>query len=308
MRKILVIGSLNIDVIQNMSRLPKQGETLSLISKATNFGGKGANQAVAAARQGASVGFIGAVGADAEGSSYKALLQEEGINVASLTSKEDSSTGTAYIMLEADGNNTILVHGGANMALTADDVAAAEAQFVDADVVVAQLEVTSEAIAKGFELAHKYGAMTILNPAPVTDKINPQILTNTDLLIPNETEAAALIKLPATVEYAELVKRIPLFEQKLGINNIIITLGADGSFYSINGTHGLIASRKVNAVDTTAAGDTFIGTIATVLEKDYSNIETTLKRASVASSIVVSRPGAIPAIPTATEVLTVLSD
>lgn len=239
MKKILVIGSLNIDVIQNMSRLPKRGETLSLISKATNFGGKGANQAVAAARQGASVGFIGAVGAD---------------------------------------------------------------------VVVAQLEVTSEAIAKGFELAHKYGAMTILNPAPVTDKINPQILTNTDLLIPNETEAAALIKLPATVEYAELVKRIPLFEQKLGINNIIITLGADGSFYSINGTHGLIASRKVNAVDTTAAGDTFIGTIATVLEKDYSNIETTLKRASVASSIVVSRPGAIPAIPIATEVLTVLSD
>ncbi len=306
MRKILVIGSLNIDVIQKMDSLPKQGETISLISKSTNFGGKGANQAIAAVRQNTDVTFIGAVGKDAEGSSYIDLMKDEGVNTQYIYQKKDISTGTAYILLENDGNNTIIVYGGANMSLTADDVAKAEDLFKDVDVVVAQLEVPSAAIAKGFEIAHKYGAMTILNPAPITDNIDAAILAQTDLLVPNETEAAAIIGLEPTVEFSELVKRVPIYEEKFNFSNIIITLGSKGSFYSVNGKNGVLPARKVNAIDTTAAGDTFIGTLATTLEKDYSNIEEAITKASAASSIVVSRPGAIPAIPTNDEIINIL--
>lgn len=306
MKKIAVIGSLNIDVIQKMHRLPQQGETLGLISKSTNFGGKGANQAVAAARQDAQVSFIGRVGEDAEGDSYLALLKEEGIETNTISRDEEIATGTAYIMLEEDGHNTILVYGGANMTLSVADVDRAAEQIKNADVVIAQLEVTSAAVARGFEIAHEGGALTILNPAPVTDHIDPKILANTDLIIPNETEAASLIGMPATVDYDELVSRVSLYDEKLGIQNIIITLGEYGSFYAVNGQTGLVASRKVNAIDTTAAGDTFIGTIGSNLNPDYSNIEETLKRASAASAIVVSRAGAIPAIPNTAEIEEIL--
>ena len=121
MKSIVVIGSLNVDVLQKIDRLPQQGETLSIEGKSTNFGGKGANQAVAAARQGAIVSFIGAVGSDSEGQTFIQLLEQEGINTRFIQSKK-GPTGTAYIMLERDGHNTILVHGGANAELTIEDV------------------------------------------------------------------------------------------------------------------------------------------------------------------------------------------
>jgi len=297
MNKVVVIGSLNIDVIQKMSRLPRQGETLGMIDQSTNFGGKGANQAVAAARQGAQVAFVGAVGDDGRGQSYIDLLNEEGVDTQNITIKNDTATGTAYIMLEEDGHNTILVYGGANQELTVADVEAARDVLLDADVVVAQLEVPQAAILAGFKIAHENGAMTLLNPAPVTNHVDPELLAQTDLLVPNETEAAALLEAEATTEAAELAESMVRFENELGIKQVMVTLGSDGSFYHVNGKNGVVPSFKVKAIDTTAAGDTFIGSVATILQPDFSDVENVIRRASFASSLVVSRPGAIPAIP-----------
>lgn len=307
MNKIVVIGSLNIDVIQHIQRLPKQGETLAIDNRSTNFGGKGANQAVAAARQGASVSFVGSVGKDFQGENYIDLLNEEKINTKYILPKEQP-TGAAYIMLEPDGHNTILVHDGANGAVTATDVRQAEEVFEDADVVVAQLEVPQEAVLAGFELAHKYHAITILNPAPVTDYVDPKILEATDLLIPNETEAAALIKEESTTDKKQLEEFAEKFDSQLGIKNLIITLGSDGVFIKHDNQIDTLPIFKVKAVDTTAAGDTFIGTTAAYIQKDIKNIKEVALRASKASSIAVTRPGAIPSIPTEAEVTESLNE
>lgn len=307
MNKIVVIGSLNIDVIQHIPRLPKQGETLAINNRSTNFGGKGANQAVAAARQGASVSFVGSVGKDFQGENYIDLLNEEKINTKYILPK-DQPTGAAYIMLEPDGHNTILVHDGANGEVTAADVRQAEEVFEDADVVVAQLEVPQEAVLAGFELAHKYHAITILNPAPVTDYVDPKILEATDLLIPNETEAAALIKEDSTTDKKQLEEFAGKFDSQLGIKNLIITLGSDGVFIKNDNQIDTLPIFKVKAVDTTAAGDTFIGTTAAYIKKDIKNIKEVALRASKASSIAVTRPGAIPSIPTEAEVTESLNE
>ncbi|MDR0900006.1 MAG: ribokinase [Lactobacillaceae bacterium] len=302
-KKIVVIGSLNIDIVLNLARLPREGETLSLSGKTINFGGKGANQAVAAKRQGSHVDFIGAVGKDSDGDSFINLFDKEGIGFNSIERKVDVSTGNAYIMLEDDSHNTIMVLGGANMALTVEDVEKHKALIESADVVVAQLEVPQAAIDYGFKIAHENGALTILNPAPVTNKVLPSILKNTDLLVPNETEAAALLNLEPTTEIDKLVERIPLFERLLGVKNFVVTLGDQGAFYNVNGDWNLVKALKVDAIDTTAAGDTFIGTMAAHIQKDLSNIVDVLKMATAASSIVVTRDGAIPAIPRKEEVI-----
>ncbi|MCO0832602.1 ribokinase [Fructobacillus sp. W13] len=301
MNRILVIGSLNVDVLQQVERLPKVGETLSIHNKSTNFGGKGANQAVAAARQGADLTFVGAVGMDAEGTSYRELLDHEGIHTKNIQLKEQP-TGTAYIMLEDNGHNTILVHGGANMALTAADVEEAAPYFKDVDVVIAQLEVPAAAIKRGFELAKLYGAITILNPAPITNRVDPAILANTDILVPNETEAAALLGMKPTTNQHELETRLPLYQAKLSVTNIIITLGEHGCFYAVNGLIGRLHNANVDAIDTTGAGDTFIGTVAAHLDPKLTNVASTLQRATLAAGLVVSRQGAIPAIPTKSEI------
>ncbi|MBS9335591.1 ribokinase [Fructobacillus sp. M1-13] len=301
MKNIVVIGSLNVDVLMKIDQLPKEGETRPIQNKSSNFGGKGANQAVAAARQGAAVSFIGAVGRDKEGSTFKNLLEQEGIDTRFVQEK-DGPTGTAYIMLEEDGHNTILVHGGANALLTADDVEKARDIIKKADVVVAQLEVPRPVIKKGFEIAKEAGAMTILNPAPVTDRIESAILQNTDLLVPNESEAASLLHLPAVTDYKTLKDRLPLYQEQLGIQQLVITLGEAGAFFAVGQHVGPVHNFEVEVNDTTAAGDTFIGTIATTLDADFSNIERALQKASAASAIAVSRPGAIPAIPTQEEI------
>ncbi|MDR3190792.1 MAG: ribokinase [Lactobacillaceae bacterium] len=301
MNKIIVIGSLNIDVQQKIARLPQQGETLGILDQATNFGGKGANQAVAAARQTANVHFIGAVGQDERGIAFKDLLVDEGISTTYINEIGHKNTGTAYIMLEPDGHNTILVYPGANEMLTMDDVKAAEHEFADVDYVVAQLEVPQAAVLAGFRLAHKYGAKTILNPAPVTDHVDAALLAETDLVVPNETEAAALAHLPATTDAAELVDVMQSLRDK-GVGDAIITLGEDGVYYDVAGQVGVCPIFKVQAVDTTAAGDTFIGTLAAHLALDNQNLVEAIMLATRASSLAVSEAGAISSIPTLADV------
>ncbi|ADG40210.1 MULTISPECIES: ribokinase [Leuconostoc] len=298
--KVVVIGSLNMDTIQMIDRLPQRGETLAVRNQASTFGGKGANQAVAAARQGADVTFIGAVGNDDRGRAFKQLLVDEGIKTDYIFTK-NQPTGSATIMLEDDGHNTIMVFGGANMSLSADDISQARAAIVAADVVVAQLEVPMAAVAKGFEIAREAGVLTILNPAPVTSHLTDEIMLTTDLLIPNETEAAALADVQSTTD-SQALEQLTLKLRRLGMAHTIVTLGGDGVYYHVNDQSGQVPIFKVDAVDTTAAGDTFIGTVAANITKEMTDLPTIIKRSCFASSLTVSRRGALVSIPTKAEV------
>ncbi|CAM3199287.1 ribokinase [Leuconostoc rapi] len=298
--KVVIIGSLNIDTIQMIDRLPKRGETLAVNNQASTFGGKGANQAVAAARQGADVTFIGAVGNDDRGRAFKQLLIDEGIKTDYIFTK-NQPTGSATIMLETDGHNTIMVFGGANMALNADDIAQAHTAIAQADVVVAQLEVPPDAVAKAFAIAREVDALTILNPAPVTKHLSTEIMSTTDLLIPNETEAAALADVTPTTD-RQALDQLTEKLQRLGMSHTIVTLGGEGVYYNVNNQSGQVPIFKVEAVDTTAAGDTFIGTVAANITKDMSDLPSIIKRSCFASSLTVSRPGALVSIPTKAEV------
>ncbi|MEX0379790.1 ribokinase [Leuconostoc sp. MS02] len=298
--KVVIIGSLNIDTIQMIDRLPKQGETISINNQASNFGGKGANQAVAAARQGADVTFIGAVGDDDRGRAFKQLLTDEGITTDYIFTKKQP-TGSATIMLEADGHNTIMVFGGANMSLNASDIVQSHDVIAAADVVVAQLEVPIDAVTKGFEIAREFGALTILNPAPITSHLSTKIMVNTDLVIPNETEAAALAHVAPTTDIEALDELTDKLKQ-LGMSHTIVTLGGDGVYYNVNGETGQLPIFKVKAVDTTAAGDTFIGTIAANISQRMNDLPAIITRSCFASSLTVSRSGAIVSIPKKAEV------
>ncbi|VDK13957.1 Bifunctional ribokinase/ribose-5-phosphate isomerase A {ECO:0000305} [Oenococcus sicerae] len=282
-----------------MDKLPKQGETIHIQDLTSAPGGKGANQAVAAARQGAQVSFIGAVGDDANGRFMTQTLVDNGIDVSHIVTK-NVPTGAAYIMLEADGNNTILVYGGANMQVSSEDVLAASELIARADLIIAQFETPIDATMTAFEIAKQHHVMTILNPAPA-QKIGPELLALSDFVTPNETEAAALISRSVEFNQASLNQAAAAFE-KLGVKNTLITLGEHGSFYKLADQSGMIPSFKVKAIDTTAAGDTYIGSFAANLNGDFSNLVQALTWASRSSSLAVQKAGALPSIPNFEEV------
>lgn len=303
MKNIVVVGSLNLDVVSEIEKLPHQGATISVKHQSQNLGGKGANQAVAAARQGGQVSFVGAVGADEAGERFKKVLREEGIDVSGIVTKK-VPTGSASILLEDDGHNTIMVYGGANAELTADDIVKSENIIANADVVIAQFEVPQEAVAKAFYFAKKYGALTILNPAPIIEQeaILPEVLSSTDIIVPNETEAAALVGMEPSTDKAKLAAVRKAMAQ-LTIQKTVITLGEDGVFYHLADEDQVAPIFKVKPVDTTAAGDTFIGSLTVELNKDLTNAAEAIKYASKASSIAIQHFGALQSIPTRREVL-----
>lgn len=300
-KQIVVLGSLNVDTIQHMHKLPERGETIHIDGLSSAPGGKGANQAVAAARQGAQVSFIGAVGDDANGRFMKKTLADNGIDVTRIVTKA-LPTGSASILLEADGSNTILVYGGANMQVTVEDVQAAADDIANADAVITQFETPIATAVRAFEIAKKNRVMTILNPAPAM-KIDAELLRLSDFVTPNETEAQTLIDQAVTFDRDSLTQAAQAFEG-LGVKNTLITLGKAGSFYKVGEKSGMIPSFKVKAIDTTAAGDTFIGAFAANIENDLSNLVTALTWASRSSSLTVQKAGALPSIPTFEEVET----
>lgn len=298
-KKIVVLGSLNVDSIMKMPRMPLVGETMALRDVATAPGGKGANQAVAAARQGAQVDFIGAVGQDANGDFMRQTLQDNAVNVAAVTTNAQVPTGSAYIMLQENGANTILIHGGANQALTVADL---DADLIaQADTLIAQFEVPLEVITEAFKIAKAHQVQTVLNPAPAVYDITPTLASLTDIILPNETEAHLLTGLSVSNE-TTILNQVSDAILALGIPRSIITLGDAGSFIADGDQRWWAKPKKVAAVDTTAAGDTFIGTLANALAPDFSNLAAAVDRASTASAIAVTRHGAIPSIPTRDEV------
>ena len=300
MNKVTVVGSLNVDTTMKIKRMPLPGETISTLGKSSAAGGKGANQAVSAARSGAQTFFVGEVGKDSGGEMMLNDLRENGIDVSGIRENAQVGTGSAAILLDEHGQNSILVYGGANQQLSVDDVNVAKKQIMEADFVVAQFETPQAATLRAFELAKENGVTTILNPAPA-QKIDPAVLKLTDLIIPNETESQALTGIIITDETSMLMSAAKFAQ--MGVRNLIITVGAKGAFYCTQDGYNFIPAFKVNAVDTTAAGDTFIGALASQLKPDMSNIEKALVYAQRASSLAVQKMGALPSIPTKQRVI-----
>ncbi|CAI3401633.1 MAG: ribokinase [Enterococcus cecorum] len=295
MNAITVIGSINLDRTICLSHMPQIGETMHTKEIFSAGGGKGANQAVAAKRLGANTYFIGAVGEDEAGKLMLELLSEEEINLDAVANVKGEATGQAYIMVDDLGQNSIMIHAGANNAFTPAHVQAHQAIIEKSDFIIAQFESHLASTIQAFEIAKKAGVKTILNPAPAMEKVPEELLRLTDIIIPNETETEILTGIKITDE-ASMQKAAQKLHD-LGIEGVIITVGSKGAYYDVHGESGIVPAFKVEAKDTTAAGDTFIGALSTVLKKDLSNLRAAISYGNQASSLTVQRFGAQPSIP-----------
>lgn len=303
--KVVVLGSINVDTTYHVERFPQPGETISAKSKSSAPGGKGANQAVAAARSGAKTSFIGAVGSDNEGKYMREALSENGVDIHHIMIDKYHGTGTAAVTLDASGQNDIMIYGGANQAMTTDVLDGIDDVLDDADFLISQFETPQEVTLAAFKMAKEHGVTTILNPAPAHDII-PELLKYTDVITPNESECALLTGIEIADEES-MLKSAEYFRSR-GVKHLLITLGSKGVFYATPTAHGLVPAFKVKAVDTTAAGDTFIGALSSQMEVDLSNVADALVYAQRASSLTVQQMGAMPSIPTAEKVKAALAE
>lgn len=301
MKTIIVVGSSNIDTTMHVVRFPQPGETITAKEITEAGGGKGANQAIACAKSGAKTYFINRVGEDSYGEQMQRQLAYYGVDTTFVQTSSGQKTGHAYITLDAAGQNDIIIDHGANAQLSAADVQAADDMLSDADCVIAQFETPMEATLTAFRLAKKKGAMTILNPAPAAQAITPELAQLTDIIAPNESESAAITGLKIT-DHASLQQNARKL-QELGFPHVVITLGAHGSYIRTGNQDYQIAAVKTETVDTTGAGDTFIGYLAEEIQADLSNFPAAAEFASQAAAIAVSRLGAQPSIPTRQEVV-----
>ncbi|MCI1287120.1 MAG: ribokinase [[Lactobacillus] timonensis] len=292
--KIAILGSINVDTTYHVERFPQPGETISAISKSSAPGGKGANQAVAAARSGAKTYFVGKVGDDNEGKFMLEALREEHVDTDCIVVDKVHGTGTAMVTLDVNGQNHIMVYGGANQALLKEDLENTDKVLDSADFLISQFETPQDVTAAAFKEAKNHGVITFLNPAPAHE-IDPEVLKYTDIIAPNETESAILTGIKLNGEDS-MLKTAEYFADK-GVDNLLITLGSRGVFYSTPNGHGLVPAFKVKAVDTTAAGDTFVGAMASQLHTNLDNIEEALVYGQRASSLTVQKMGAMPSIP-----------
>ncbi|KRK79158.1 ribokinase [Companilactobacillus nodensis] len=296
MKKIVVLGSINIDTILNITRLPLPGETMAMHDRAIAGGGKGANQAIAAVRAGAETSFISKIGQDHAADFMLNTFREDNLDIDHVTMDEKAGTGKAYILLDDKGQNSILIYGGANQTITVDDIHNAEATIKGADCVISEFETPIPATVEMFKIAKANNVVTILNPAPAKTNIPEELLKLTDIIAPNETEAEAITGVKVVDEDSMELAASKM--HALGVKTVLITVGSKGSFYSIESDKsGFVNAFKVNAVDTTAAGDTFIGYLAANLEHDLSNLESAMIIASKASSLTVQTQGAQNSIP-----------
>ncbi|MDU5139368.1 ribokinase [Staphylococcus sp.] len=298
--KVIVIGSTNVDKFLNVKRFPKPGETLHINQAQKEFGGgKGANQAIAASRLAADTTFISKIGKDGNANFILEDFKKAGIHTQYILTSESEETGQAFITVDEAGQNTILVYGGANMTLSATDVEMSVDAFIGADFVVAQLEVPFEAIEQAFKIARKQNITTVLNPAPAIE-LPKSLLELTDIIIPNETEAELLTGI--SINNESDMKETATYFLELGISAVLITLGEQGTYYAYQEQYKMVPAFNVKAIDTTAAGDTFIGAFLSELNKDLSNLESAIRLANQASSLTVQRKGAQASIPTRKEV------
>jgi ribokinase len=302
MPHIVVVGSLNMDLVVEVPVIPQPGETVLGNNFATYPGGKGANQAVAAARLGADVSLIGRVGDDAFGEQLLANARAEGVDVSHVGIDENAASGVAMISVDAKGQNSIAVASGANFELTAEHVAEAWSSLSAVDMVVMPLETPPETIATAAKLAKDSGVRVVLNPAPARP-LDDELLARIDVLIPNEHEAGHLSGLSVTSAEEATLAGQHLIER--GVGNVVITLGGLGALI-LTGASGdanvsHIRPHQVEVLDTTAAGDSFVAGLAVALGEGNS-LEDAAAFANAAGAITVTRIGAQPALATRDEV------
>ena len=296
--KVVVIGSLNMDLVTRAPRLPRGGETLIGESFATVSGGKGANQAVAAARLGAQVSMVGCVGNDAYGEALRGALLVEQIDCQAVSTVEDSS-GVALIVVDDNSQNAIVIVAGANGALTPEVIDRFDAVLQAADVIICQLEVPDATVGHALKRGRELGKTVILNPAPASRPLPADWYAAIDYLIPNESEASALSGLP--VDSLSTAETAAARLIAMGAGKVIITLGSQGSLFADGQRFEHFPAAKVKAVDTTAAGDTFVGGFAAALAAGKSEADA-IRFGQVAAALSVTRAGAQPSIPTLSDV------
>jgi ribokinase len=290
---ILVVGSLNMDLVVRAPRFPEPGETLSGEDLALIPGGKGANQAVAAARLGASVAMLGRVGRDVFGQSLVENLALNRVDV-SRVARDPAATGTAIIVVDAQGQNSIVLSPGANGQLTSGDVTG----LPDARILLLQFEVPPETVWAAARLARKKGLRVIVNPAPAR-VLEPDFLKSVDILVPNESELSLLTGRPVTDERSAEAAARELLAQGAGL--VIVTRGEHGVLAVASDFRLSLPAFKVEVVDTTAAGDAFIGGLALALAKDKL-LKDVLVYACACGALAVTKFGAQPSLPTQAEV------
>lgn len=291
--RLAVLGSINADHILNLTSFPRPGETVIGKHYQIAFGGKGANQAVAAGRSGADIAFIACVGEDDIGQRIRQQLAEDQIDVAPVEIIANESTGVALIFVNEEGENSIAIHSGANAALTPDLVAKQQQVIAQAEALLMQLESPLESVLAAAQIARQHQTRVILNPAPAMP-LSDELLALVDMITPNETEAEILTGI--AVNSDEDAARAAAALHDKGIRSVLITLGSRGVWLSEAGKGERIAGFKVQAVDTIAAGDTFNGALITAL-LEGKPVRQAVRFAHAAAAIAVTRAGAQPSVP-----------
>ncbi|RXM72037.1 ribokinase [Clostridium tetani] len=308
MAKISILGSINMDIVLKVDRMAKVGETLLTRSLDKVAGGKGANQGVAAARLGSKVYMIGKLGKDDNGDILYRNIENDNINVEYILKDDKEPTGMAIVTVDKDGNNSIVVVSGANMSLKKEDIYQFKEAIKDSNILITQFETPIDVAEDAFKLAKSFGVTTILNPTPAKE-ITENLLKNTDIIIPNEMEAFEITKIKIKNEN-DIKKSAQVFLER-GIKFVIITLGEKGAAIISKYKFEIIPAYKVNAIDTTAAGDSFIGALAHKLgekELSFENIKEGVLYGNKVSSIVVQKEGAQSSIPYLSEVKEVFKE
>jgi ribokinase len=291
---VFVVGSINQDFVLSVERRPEPGETVTEAQLSKGNGGKGANQAAAAALLGAGVTFLGRVGDDGFGEPLIEALADKGVDTSLIEASPGWSTGTAFITLTPDGENAITVAPGANRSLTADDVEEASDAIGGARVLVAQMEVPLEVVLRAVEVAARQGTRALVNLAPMRE-VPRELLEKLDPLVVNEHEAAFL--LGEKVEGVERALSAAPELLELGPKSAVITLGKEGAVFSDGDSTSHVPSPEVEVVDTTGAGDAFVGALASRLARDAS-LQDAVAYAARAGAAAVTKEGAQGALPT----------
>lgn len=293
MKKLVVLGSINADHILNVEHFPRPGETLVGKHYTVAFGGKGANQAVAAGRSGADIDFLACTGDDSIGERIRQQLSTDGINVTAVEQATGLTTGVALIFVNQQGENSIGIDAGANAAVTPDFLHRHQQAVADAGAILMQLESPLETVHAAAELARRHDTQVVLNPAPARP-LSDALLALIDIITPNETEAQILTGI--SVSNDDGAAKAANWLHHKGINTVIITLGSRGVWLSQRGQGKRVAGFKVTARDTIAAGDTFNGALMTAL-LEGNTLDRAIRFAHAAAAIAVTRPGAQPSIP-----------
>ena len=290
---LVVLGSINADHILNLNSFPTPGETVTGSHYQVAFGGKGANQAVAAGRSGANIAFIACTGDDDIGERVRKQLASDNIDIAPVSVISGEATGVALIFVNAEGENVIAIHAGANAALSPALVEAQHDRIAQASALLMQLESPIESVLAAAKIARRHNTTVALNPAPARE-LPDELLSLVDIITPNETEAEKLTGI--RVENDEDAAKAALALHAKGIHTVLITLGSRGVWASVNGEGHRVPGFKVDAVDTIAAGDTFNGALITALLEE-TPLPEAIRFAHAAAAIAVTRKGAQPSVP-----------